>query len=93
MTVLSPVIGIPVTRSVVVVCAAIFITAAPATARAASLVGTGTAETCTDAALNTALAGGGLVTFNCGGPATIDISAGTGTKTIAADTTINGGGS
>jgi hypothetical protein len=33
-----------------------------------------------------------LVTFNCGGPATIDISTGTGTKTIAADTTIDGAG-
>ena len=56
------------------------------------MVGTGTAASCTDAALNAALAGGGLVTFDCGGPATIDISTGTGTKTIAADTTIDGGG-
>ena len=57
------------------------------------MVGTGTAASCTDAALNAALAGGGLVTFNCGSaPVTIDISTGTGTKTIAADTTIDGGG-
>ena len=57
------------------------------------VVGTGTAGSCTDAALNAALAGGGLVTFDCG-PAlvTIDISTGTGTKTIAADTSIDGGG-
>ena len=61
---------------------------------AAKLVGTGTAASCTDAALNAALAGGGLVTFDCGpDPVTIDIGAstGTGTKTIATDTTIDGG--
>jgi predicted outer membrane repeat protein len=59
---------------------------------AAGVVGTGTAASCTDAALNTALAGGGLVTFNCGSAAvTIGISTGTGTKTISADTTIDGG--
>lgn len=56
------------------------------------VVGTGSAASCTDAALNAALAGGGVVTFNCGGQATIDISSGTGTKTIAADTTVDGGG-
>jgi hypothetical protein len=33
-----------------------------------------------------------LVTFNCGGPATIAISTGTGSKTISGDTTIDGGG-
>ena len=35
-------------------------------ARAAGVVGTGTPASCTDAALATALAGGGLVTFSCG---------------------------
>jgi hypothetical protein len=77
------------------VCAAIFLAAAPSIAPAAGVVGTGTAASCTDAALDTALAGGGLVTFNCGGQATIDISTatgGTGTKFIFADTTIDGGG-
>jgi hypothetical protein len=65
-------------------------TARPAVA--AGIVGTGTAATCTDAALNTALDGGGLLTFNCGtAPVTIDISTGTDTKTISADTTIDGG--
>jgi hypothetical protein len=64
---------------------------APA-ARGAGVVGTGSAESCTDAALDAALEGGGLVTFNCGGPATIDISSGTGRKSITADTTIDGGG-
>jgi hypothetical protein len=58
----------------------------------AKVVGTGTAASCTDAALNAALTGGGLVTFNCGGPVTIDISTGTGTKVITTDTTIDGGG-
>jgi hypothetical protein len=58
-----------------------------------AVVGTGTATSCTDEALNAALAGGGLVTFNCGpAPVTIDISTGTGTKRIATDTTIDGAG-
>ncbi len=35
-------------------------------ARAEGVVGTGTPVSCTDAALATALAGGGLVTFSCG---------------------------
>ena len=62
-------------------------------ANRSATVGTGTAASCTDAALNAALDGGGLVTFNCGSaPVTIDISTGTGTKTIAADTIIDGGG-
>ena len=73
--------------STTIFCAVFFVT----TAHAAGVVGTGTAASCTDAALDAALAGGGLVTFNCGGPATIDVSTGTGTKTIAADTTIDGG--
>jgi hypothetical protein len=59
------------------------------------VVGTGSAASCTDAALNTELTGGGLVTFNCGGGlVTIDISpaaGSTGTKSIAVDTTIDGG--
>src|ERR1041385_5296359 len=60
---------------------------------AAGVVGSGTAGSCTDAALDTALAGGGLVTFDCGtDPVTIDITSGTGTKAISADTTIDGGG-
>jgi predicted outer membrane repeat protein len=64
----------------------------PRAALASGVVGTGSAASCTDAVLNTALTGGGLVTFNCGSAAvTIDISSGTGTKTISADTTIDGG--
>ncbi len=77
---------------VAVLCVAVFVIGAPSTAPAAGVVGTGTAASCTDAALDAALAGGGLVTFDCGGPATIDISTGTGTKTITADTTVDGGG-
>jgi predicted outer membrane repeat protein len=62
-------------------------------ARAAGVVGTGTAASCTDAALNAALADGGLVTFKCGGgPVTIDISVGTGTKPVNTDTTLDGRG-
>jgi hypothetical protein len=76
----------------VLLCLALFVAGVPSAARGAGVVGTGTSASCTDAALNTALAGGGLVTFNCGGPATIDIGSGTGTKMIAADTTIDGEG-
>lgn len=53
-------------------------------ARAAGVV-----TVCDEAHLDTALIGGGLITFACGGPATITV---TGTKTIAADTTIDGDG-
>src|SRR5690242_57485 len=71
---------------------ALLVTGMVSAAWPAGVVGTGTAASCTDAALNAALTGGGVVTFNCGGPATINISTGTGSKTIAADTTIDGGG-
>ena len=61
---------------------------APA-AQAAGTVGTGTSASCTDAALDTALTGGGLVTFNCGGGAvTITVLT---TKSITLNTTIDGG--
>src|ERR1043165_88712 len=55
---------------------------------AAGVVGTGTPESCDEAALDTALAGGGAVTFDCGtSPVTITI---TSTKTISSNTTIDG---
>jgi hypothetical protein len=52
-------------------------------------VGGGSPESCDEEALDAALAGGGLVTFNCGGPATILL---TGTKVITTDTQIDGAG-
>src|SRR5437899_8601731 len=58
----------------------------------ACVVGTGTSASCTEAALDACLPGGGsfdgTVTFNCGGAATITV---TSRKTISADTTIDGG--
>jgi predicted outer membrane repeat protein len=61
----------------------------PQPVRADAVVGTGTAGSCTEPALDTALAAGGNVTFNCGtSPVTITL---TSTKTISADTTIDGG--
>jgi hypothetical protein len=67
--------------------------AEPPTPTPTAAVGTGSAASCNDTALNTALAVAGLVTFDCGSdPVTIDISTGTGAKTITADTTIDGGG-
>jgi predicted outer membrane repeat protein len=59
-------------------------------AHAAGVVGSGTPASCTEAALTTALAGGGTVTFNCGGgPVVIPI---TSTKELAHSTTIDGTG-
>jgi len=62
------------------------------TRAAACVVGTGTGASCTESALDACLPGGGsfdgTVTFNCGGAATITV---TSTKTISADTTIDGG--
>lgn len=56
---------------------------------AAGVVGTGTPESCTEAALDKALKGGGNVTFKCGTQAhAIAISK---EKSLAANTTINGG--
>ena len=55
-----------------------------------AVVGDGTPGSCTDAALASALAGGGVVVFACGaGPVTIPV---TSTKSIAKDTVIDGGG-
>jgi hypothetical protein len=56
-------------------------------ASAAGTVGNGTPGSCTEAALNTALRGGGSVYFNCGSnPLTITVSS---EKVIAANTTID----
>jgi hypothetical protein len=55
-----------------------------------AVVGTGTPGSCTEAALDAALAGGGIIVFDCGdAPATITV---TSEKTITADTVIDGGG-
>ncbi|MBE2221726.1 MAG: hypothetical protein IAF02_09310, partial [Anaerolineae bacterium] len=57
---------------------------------AAGVVGTGTPGSCTESALIAALAGGGVITFNCGvNPVTITV---TSQKNIGANTTIDGGG-
>jgi predicted outer membrane repeat protein len=63
---------------------------APRAVQAAGVVGNGTPGSCTEAAFRAALAGGGNVTFNCGGaPHTIAL---TQTNNIAATTSIDGGG-
>jgi len=56
---------------------------------AASVVGTGTPDSCTETALDEAAGGGGLVTFNCGGPATITVTA---QRQVNNSMTIDGGG-
>jgi hypothetical protein len=67
----------------------IFQVALPGIAFAAGTVGSGTPASCTESALNTALAGGGAVSFNCGGPVTIIL---TSTKVITTNTQIDGAG-
>src|SRR5258706_10253558 len=57
-------------------------------APAGGIVGNGDPSTCTEANLATALGGGGTVTFNCGGPKSILVSA---AHTITTATTIAGG--
>lgn len=58
--------------------------------KAAAMVGTGTAASCTEASLDAALTGGGVITFNCGpNPYNIPI---TSLKTISTDTTLDGTG-
>ena len=59
-------------------------------ALAAGVVGNGNPASCTETAFNNALAGGGLVTFNCGlGQVTINLTT---IKVIANDTQIDGDG-
>jgi predicted outer membrane repeat protein len=56
-----------------------------------TVVGTGTATSCTESALDAAVAKAGIITFDCGGAATIAV-----TKqielSITSDTTLDGGG-
>jgi predicted outer membrane repeat protein len=59
------------------------------TAHAAGVVGDGTPDSCTEAALASALAGGGTVTFSCGGPKTILVLH---EQQIAQNTVIDGSG-
>jgi predicted outer membrane repeat protein len=54
-----------------------------------TVVGTGTAASCTDAVLRSAVKRGGLVTFDCGGAATIRV---TGEIPVTATTVVDGGG-
>jgi predicted outer membrane repeat protein len=56
---------------------------------AGGVVGNGTPQSCTEAALVARLAGGGTVTFNCGAPVVIPF---TSAKTLTATTTIDGSG-
>jgi len=84
---------LPVRIRLVLVLALLILAVSGATSSAlACVVGTGTSASCTEAALDACLPGGGsfdgTVTFNCDGAATITV---TSTKTISADTAIDGG--
>jgi hypothetical protein len=66
--------------------------AAADTSKPTTKVGTGTAASCTEAVLKTALTTGGIVTFNCGAaPVTITVTA-TLELPYTKDTVIDGGG-
>ena len=67
--------------------AALAALAAPA--ESGGVVGDGSPASCTEAALDTALAGGGTVTFHCGGPVVIPVTA---VKTLTTTTTVDGTG-
>ncbi len=56
-----------------------------------TVVGTGTAASCTSAALTSAIGAGGVITFACGGAATITVAAEIAVPTDK-DTIIDGGG-
>ena len=80
------------TRLVLVLALLVFAVLAATSSALACVVGTGTSASCTEAALNACLPGGGSfdssVNFNCGGAATITLTSG---KGISADTSIDGG--
>src|SRR5213593_1677070 len=80
------------TRFVLVLAPLVFAMFAATSSALACVVGTGTSASCTEAALDACLPGGGsfdgTVTFACGGAATITV---TSTKGISANTTIDGG--
>ncbi len=65
--------------------------ASPAdTSSPTTIVGDGTSASCTEAAFRSAVAGGGIVTFNCGAaPVTISV---TSEVPVGKDTTIDGAG-
>lgn len=74
------------TFTLVALLTASFLLVSPA--HAAGVVGNGTPESCTEATLTAALAGGGTVTFNCGNGKSFTF---TNEKVITQDTVIQGG--
>jgi predicted outer membrane repeat protein len=76
-------------RTCILVSSVLLAASLPHLAQAAGVVGNGTPASCTEAALVAALSGGGDITFNCGGAATIPI---TSSKDISQNTTLHGGG-
>ena len=60
------------------------------TSKPTTVVGTGTAASCTFSALQAAVAKGGIITFDCGGPATIKVTS-TLNLPLTTSTVIDGG--
>ena len=69
--------------------AVVALTALAVPADGGGVVGHGNPASCTEAALDTALAGGGTVTFDCGGSVVIPVTA---VKTLTTTTTVDGTG-
>ena len=61
------------------------------TSHPTAVVGTGTRESCTEEALDQALSGGGVITFDCGGEATIPVTSQKDLR-VDVDTTLDGQG-
>ena len=61
------------------------------TSHPTTVVGTGTQESCTEEALDQALSGGGVITFDCGGEATIFVTSQKDLR-VDVDTTLDGQG-
>src|SRR5438477_337967 len=79
--------SLPLALVGLLMCTLVFSPAAAAPAN--GTVGNGSPGSCNEGNLNTALAAGGVITFNCGGPKTITL---TSAKTVSLATTLDGGG-
>jgi hypothetical protein len=71
-----------------VVLAGVMLVGPASAAPADSVVGNGTPLSCNESNFDAALAGGGTITFDCGGPLTIQL---TSPASVTTDTTIDGG--
>jgi hypothetical protein len=79
----------PITRLLILLVFVVVLSPRPSAAQS-TVVGSGTPESCTQAALEAVLAGGGTISFNCG-PAPVTITFSSRISITAAETIIDGG--